>query len=207
MADIEKPERAAAAVVPAAELETTAVLLSRVQGGDAAARERLARRYLPYMRAFARGRLPMSARSLEETDDIVQLAMVRGLARLDEFHAERRGSLLVYLRVIVDNLIRDRWRSHAVRPKAEELTEQVPDRARSPLDRVVAQEDRARYEEALRRLKPRQREAIILRFELDCSYEDVAAELDVPTANAARMIVERALVRLARELAEPGPPS
>src|SRR5262245_29216595 len=103
------------------DLESTAVLLDRARLGENAARERLAQRYLPNMRLFARGRLPRGARSLEETDDLVQVAMIRGFAHIDQFKAERKGSFLVYLRVILDNLIRDRWRSEARRPQVVEL--------------------------------------------------------------------------------------
>jgi RNA polymerase sigma-70 factor (ECF subfamily) len=182
------------------DLETTAVLLDRARRGEEGARERLVRRYLPYLRAFARGRLPSGARSLEETDDIVQVAMIRGLAQIERFRGERGGSFLVYLRVILDNLIRDRWRSEARRPKRVELSEEFSDGASSPLDGVVEREDREAYEEALARIKPRQREAIILRFELDLSYEAIAEELGVSSAAAARMRVERGLLRLAQLL-------
>jgi RNA polymerase sigma-70 factor (ECF subfamily) len=185
------------------DLESTAVLLDRARLGENAARERLAQRYLPNMRLFARGRLPMGARSLEETDDLVQVAMIRGFAHIDQFKAERKGSFLVYLRVILDNLIRDRWRSEARRPKVVELPEDLSDRGRSPLDEVVESEARQRYEQALQRLKPAQREAVILRFELDCSYQEIAEELNIANANAARMRVERGLLRLAQLLGEP----
>jgi RNA polymerase sigma-70 factor (ECF subfamily) len=185
-----------------ADLESTAVLLDRARTGNQAALERLARRYLPHLRIFARGRLPSGARSLEETDDIVQLALMRGFAQLETFRAERKGSFLVYLRVIVDNLIRDRGRSVARRPKSEELPENLTDHAPTPLDEAVAHEERARYEQALAKLKPAQREAIMLRFELDCSYEQIADELGIASPDAARMRVERGLLRLAQLLEE-----
>lgn len=188
-------------------LESTALLLARVRQGEQQARERLVKRYLPYMRVFARGRLPNGARSLEETDDLVQVAMIRGLGQLESFQAERKGSFLVYLRVIVDNLIRDRWRSEARRPRAAELPEDLPDRGRSPLDMVLASEQRDRYEQALQKLKPHPREAIILRFELDLSYEEIAEELGLASANAARMRVERGLLHLAQLLQERSRPS
>jgi RNA polymerase sigma-70 factor (ECF subfamily) len=56
------------------------------------------------------------------------------------------------------------------------------------------------YEQALERLKAEEREAIIARVELGYSYEELAAMLDKPTADAARKAAERALVRLAEEM-------
>jgi DNA-directed RNA polymerase specialized sigma24 family protein len=49
-------------------------------------------------------------------------------------------------------------------------------------------------------LRPEDREAIIARVELDYSNQEIAALLGKPTANAARMTVERALVKLAQEM-------
>jgi len=181
------------------ELESTAILIDRARSGDENARDRLARRYLPSLRAFARGRLPRSARSLEETNDVVQVAMMRAFDHLENVQAERRGSFLVYLRVIVDNLIRDRLRSQVRNPRSVELPEEIEDKGRTPFDDLAAKEERERYEQVLTRLSTPQREAVILRFELDCSYETIADELALPSANAARMRVERALLRLAKQ--------
>ena len=52
-------------------------------------------------------------------------------------------------------------------------------------------------------LRPIDREAIIARVELGFTYEEVAAALGKPSANAARMAVERALVRLVNVISEP----
>jgi RNA polymerase sigma-70 factor (ECF subfamily) len=57
-----------------------------------------------------------------------------------------------------------------------------------------------RYEEALLSLEERQREAVILRLEFDYSHEEVAQAVGCPSANAARMLVSRALLRLAEIL-------
>lgn len=176
-------------------LESTAVLLERARAGERGAREQLARRYLPPLRAFAHGRLPRGARGLEETDDLVQIALVRGFAQIERFQAEHRGSFLVYLRVILDNLIRDRWRAERQRPLQVPLPDDLPHH-RTPLDEVIAGEDQARYERALAGLKPVPRDALLLRFELDLGYPEIAVELGLPSANAARMRVERALLRL-----------
>ncbi len=57
-----------------------------------------------------------------------------------------------------------------------------------------------RYDAALERLKPEEREAVISRVEFDLSYAELAEVLGKPSANAARMAVVRALVRLAEEM-------
>ena len=59
----------------------------------------------------------------------------------------------------------------------------------------------ARYEAAMERLRPEEREAIIARIEMGLSHAEVAEALGKPTVAAAHMAVSRALVRLAEEMA------
>ncbi|MEO6461823.1 MAG: hypothetical protein ABIP29_01995, partial [Candidatus Eisenbacteria bacterium] len=66
--------------IPAEEgLEATSLLLERCRAGDTAARDRLFQRFLPLLRRWAHGRLPASARPLADTDDLVQVSLVRAL--------------------------------------------------------------------------------------------------------------------------------
>jgi RNA polymerase sigma-70 factor (ECF subfamily) len=74
------------------------------------------------------------------------------------------------------------------------------DEAPSPLEEAIGQEALQRYEAALNRLKPAEREAVIARVEMGCSYDELAIALNKPTADAARKAAARALVRLAREM-------
>ena len=76
--------------------------------------------------------------------------------------------------------------------------------ASSPLEEAIGHEAVERYERALERLKPDEREAIIARVELGYSYEELADALGKPTADAARKAARRALVRLAEELQHGG---
>ena len=71
------------------------------------------------------------------------------------------------------------------------------DEAASPLDEAIGREAVARYEASLERLKPEERQAVILRVELQLPYAQIAEEMQKPSADAARMAVARALVRLA----------
>lgn len=110
------------------------------------------------------------------------------------------GALQAYLRQGIVNRIRDEFRRAGRRPTTEELDAAVPDFGASPLEEAIGRETLDRYERALARLRPQDREAIIARIEMDCTNEEIAAALGKPSANAARMAVERALVRLAEEM-------
>ena len=91
-------------------LESTADLVHAYRDGDEAARERLVSRCLPLLQRWARGRLPRHGRSLAETDDIVQVSLIRALNNLDRFDAARPGALLSYLRTILMNAVREEIR-------------------------------------------------------------------------------------------------
>lgn len=183
-------------------LETTALLLERIRGGDVAAREALVARYLPIMRSWASGRLPAYARGLADTDDLVQVTLVRALNHLETFEARHDGAFLAYLRQGVINAIRQEIRRSTRRPGGAEPDESVPDPSRSAVEEAVGRETLEAYEAALMELTEDQREAAILRLEFDLSYPDIAEAMGKPSANAARMLVVRALVRLSERLGE-----
>ena len=184
----------------AGHLESTASLLAKVRGGDAAARERLLARYLPAFRRWAHGRLPRSARRLADTDDLVQATLVRALKHLNRFEPQHEGAFLAYLRKILLNKIRDEIRGARRRPAPGSLPDDLRDGARDPLDDLVWKETREAYEAALEQLTEMQREAFILRMELGFSHVDVAEAIGAPTPAAARAHVARAMVRLAEAM-------
>ena len=179
-------------------LESTAILLSKAQGGDASARDILADRYRAILMRWAHGRLPKSASGVMETQDAVQVALMRGFANLEQFTPRHEGAFLAYLRQILLNYIRDEARSGKRPPVKEELPLDLVDTsARSPLEELIGRESLSRYEEALAGLSKRQQEAVILRLELGLRYREIAEALGMSSVNAARLVVARAMIRLA----------
>ena len=184
---------------PEPALDSTAFLLERVRAGDDAARERLFGRVLPLLTRWAHRRLPHGARDLAETDDLVQVTLGRALARIDQFDARREGAFLAYLRTILMNLVRDHIRHSRLR-QTEALNDTLEDPAPSPLERTVSRAVLERYERALERLHDDTQQAVMMRVEFGYSYAEIATALGKPSANAARMLVGRALVELARSM-------
>jgi RNA polymerase sigma-70 factor, ECF subfamily len=185
---------------PANPLESTQQLLDLVRQGDRDALERLYARCLPPLRRWARGRLPSAARGALDTQDLVQDTVVNSLRRLDQFDSRHEGALQAYLRQAVLNRIRDEARRFSRRPVQAELSESFQSEAASPLDIAIGREGVERYEAALQRLRPVDREAIIGRLELQHDYQELAIILGKPNANAARVAVTRALARLMEQL-------
>jgi RNA polymerase sigma-70 factor (ECF subfamily) len=197
LADREAPEDDEPSPAP---LESTALLLERVREGDGAARERLVARFLPLLRRWASGRLPAYARSLADTDDLVQVALLKALDHVDTFEARREGAFLAYLRQVLLNSLRDEIRRAGRRP-AEPIGErEFASREPSQFEQAVGRDTMEAYEAALERLTAAQREAVIMRLEFGYGYTRIAEAMGRGNANAARMLVARALVQLAAEM-------
>ena len=135
-----------------------------------------------------------------DTDDLVQETVVRAVKRIDRFESRHEGALQAYLRQAIVNRIRDEVRRAKRSPAPSELDEHAAASDASPLEVAIGREALERYEAALARLRPEEREAIVARVEMDGSYHDVAVALGKPSADAARMAVSRALLRLAQEM-------
>ena len=177
-------------------------LLDRAIRGDRSAREALFARYLPWLRRFARGRLPQWARGVVDTSDMVQDALHRTVTRLGGFESRGDGALRAYLRSAVENRIRDEMRRAARRPNIDVLDGGQPLAGNdpSPLAKVIDGEAWDRYRSALKRLPRRDQRLIVGRLELGYSFTQLAAVDGRAGPDGARMALKRALVRLAAEM-------
>jgi RNA polymerase sigma factor (sigma-70 family) len=187
----------AAPLPPADDDERTVELLARARGGDRAALDRLFERQIPLLRRWATGRLPQWARDIADTSDLVQDSVFETFKRLESFEPRGDGSLQAYLRQALINRLRNQLRRVGARPQQTELESAIPDDEASPLEVAMGRQTLDRYEQGLAALRPEERDAIVSRVEFGMSYAEVAAALNKPSADAARMAVVRALERLA----------
>jgi RNA polymerase sigma-70 factor, ECF subfamily len=180
--------------------EPTITLIRRIQAGDGAARELLLRRFMPLLRRWAHGRLPWQMRDLNETDDLVQVTLVKALARLDQFESAGPGGFLAYLRQALLNHVRDEIRRHQRRPEHGDIDTELSDpEAPALIEQIVGSERVRAYEQALATLPKRQQGLVVMRVEFGMSYPEIAAEVE-STPDAVRVMVARAIVQLSREL-------
>ena len=98
------------------------------------------------------------------------------------------------------NRLRDELRRVKRRPAHSAIDSQREGNAPSPLESAIGREGIENYERALATLREEEREAVVARIELGCSYGEIALMLDKPSPDAARMAVGRALARLAQEM-------
>jgi RNA polymerase sigma-70 factor, ECF subfamily len=194
------PEGGTQSRYPSPSLGSISVLVERARAGDSAAREALARRAVEALQRFASGRVPYRVRGRLDTDDLVQNAVLRGFERLGSFERRGHGSFLANLRTIVLNQIRDEARRLSTKMPHEALGEELAQPGPDPIEMAVGGDLVRSYEKALQRLRPAQREAVILRIEMGYSYDEIAEAGGLASANAARMTVARALVRLAQDM-------
>ena len=185
---------------PRMDAVTSLNLLERVRQGDDEALDLLLRRYVPALRRWARGRLPRWARDLGDTEDMVQDTVFKTLQNLKTFEHRHEGALQAYLRQAVMNRIRDEIRRIGRRPNVVELDEQAADSGISPLEAAIGVEALDRYEAALQRLRPDDREVVVARLEMGYTYGEIAVMVGKPSSDAARVAVSRALIRLAELL-------
>lgn len=188
----------------ARDVESTFSLIVRARAGDSEALDLLFARHRKPLQRWASGRLPMWARDIADTEDLVQETLFQTFKRIGDFEPRRVGALQAYLRQAVLNRIREELRRKGRKPDATDLDDIQVDSGQSPLEQAIGREAVDRYEEALARLKPEEREAIIARVEMGYTYEELAEALGKPTPDAARKAAQRALVRLAEEMKRGG---
>ena len=195
-------ENVAVLALPGSDLraESSFELLARARTGDSPALEELCARYVPRLRRWAHGRLPPWARGALDTHDLVQDTMAHVVLRITTFEPRHEGAFQAYVRQALMNRVRDEIRRAQRQPVARPLDPTQETHEPSPLEQAIGREALARYDAALERLKPRDREAIIARIEMGLSYADIAQALGKPSAAAAHMAVTRALVRLVEEM-------
>ena len=176
-------------------------LLNRVRRGSSSAVNALFERYAPWLRRRASGRLPQWAGSGVATSDLVQDVLHHAFARLKWFESKHVSALRVYLRRAVENRVQDQMR-RAIRrldlarlaPGEEPLR---PFEDAAPQYRQLLHDEMwGRYREGLKRLKVRDRRLIVGRAELGYNYEQLAATERLPSPDAARKALKRAVIRL-----------
>lgn len=145
------------------------------------------------------GRLCMAfTGSQAESEELVQETLLAAYDAFPQYRAE--GSVRAWLFGIARRLCA---RHVEMRVRRQERLRLVHDtsRGRDAVELAMERERAQRTRDALAKLKPSEREAVVLRYQGELSFQDVAAACGVDEA-AARKRVSRALSRLRAELGE-----
>lgn len=190
------------------DAQVVGLLLRRCLSGDAAAWEDIVRRYQRRIYNICY----RFAGSAEDADDLTQEVFIKMYRTLDSYDVER-GAFLTWVTTVTRNLLVDHFRKGkhdrltdsldaglSNEEDSRTLGEQIQDRATlSPDEQVRSRETGEAVHQALQKLSPELREAVILRDLQDMDYKEIAAVLKVPEGTVKSRI-NRGRAELARLL-------
>jgi RNA polymerase sigma-70 factor (ECF subfamily) len=171
-------------------------LVRKATSGDGQALDVLVTRHSPRVNRLA----AQLFEDLEEARDAAQESLVKLCTRLRQFRGE--AQFTTWLHRLVVNTCRDRMAFQRVR-RTEPLLleEQAVDEASDPSTLLALADLRRDVADALSRLSPKQRAAVILKDSFGLPYADVARLVRIPVGTA-KCYVHRARARVKAHLEE-----
>ena len=191
-----------------------ALLVRRCVAGDAAAWEEIVQRY--HRRIY--NICYRFTGSGTDADDLTQEVFIKMYRTLNTYEAER-GAFMTWVTTMTRNLLVDHFRktrqeritdsldtTASEQEDAMPLNERIPDRGPAPDTKVQSREAGEAVHQALQKLSPELREAVILRDLQDMDYREIATVLRVPEGtvksriNRGRAELGRLLQRTYRQV-------
>jgi len=189
------------------DAQVAALLVRRCITGDAAAWEEIVQRYSRRIYNICY----RFAGSPDDAQDLTQEVFIKMYRTLSSYDVDR-GAFMTWVTTVTRNLLVDHFRktkqermtdsldtTSSEHEDAMPLSEQIPDRGPSPDNSVQGREAREAVHEALQKLSPELREAVILRDLQDLDYREIATVLKVPEGTVKSRI-NRGRAELARLL-------
>jgi RNA polymerase sigma factor (sigma-70 family) len=189
------------------DAQVAALLVRRCVAGDAAAWEEIIQRY--HRRIY--NICYRFAGSGSDAEDLTQEVFIKMYRTLNTYDVDR-GAFMTWVTTITRNLLVDHFRrtrqervtdsldtTSSDHEDAMPLSEQLPDHSPAPDTKVQSRETGEAVHQALQRLSPELREAVILRDLQDMDYREIATVLRVPEGTVKSRI-NRGRAELARLL-------
>ena len=189
------------------DVQVVAMLVRRCIAGDAAAWEEIVQTYNRRIYNICY----RFAGSSDDAQDLTQEVFIKMYRTLSSYDASR-GAFVTWVTTITRNLLVDHFRktkqdrltdsmdtTTSEHEDAQPLSEQIPDQSAPPDARVRQREVSETVHQALGKLSPELREAVILRDLQDFDYKEIATVLRVPEGTVKSRI-NRGRAELARLL-------
>ena len=189
------------------EAQVVGLLVRRCVGGDAAAWEEIVQRH--HRRIY--NICYRFAGDSDGAQDLTQEVFIKMYRTLNTYDAGK-GAFMTWVTTITRNLLVDHFRKSkgdrltdsmdsvaSEHEDAQPLSEQIADRAPPPDAHVQSRETSEMVHQALQKLSPELREAVILRDLQDMDYREIATALKVPEGTVKSRI-NRGRAELARLL-------
>jgi RNA polymerase sigma-70 factor (ECF subfamily) len=191
----------------------TVRLIERAKAGDTAALNEIFSRHRERLRRMVELRLDRRLQGRVDPSDVIQDSYLEAAQRLEEYLADPKFPLFLWLRLVVGDRLRKVHREHLgtqMRDAGRELSlyreplpaassaalaAQLLGRHTSPTQAAVRAEQMIRVQEALNALDPLDREVISLRHFEGLSRAETAQVLGIEEAAAAKRYI-RGLKRL-----------
>jgi RNA polymerase sigma-70 factor, ECF subfamily len=187
-------------------------LIERAKAGDAAAMDQLIRAHIGGLHLFVRSRIDPLLRHHESSSDLVQTVCREAIGKLDRYEWQGEGSFRGWLFTMALNKLRDRKKFYTAQQRDVARDEPASiDRLRpedladarraltSPTQHAIREELVDAIEATLELMPQKYREVILLSRIAGLGHEQVAGEMDTTPGNV-RVLLHRALARLASEL-------
>ena len=184
-----------------------ALLVRRCIAGDAAAWEEIVQRY--HRRIY--NICYRFTGTSNDADDLTQEVFIKMYRTLNTYDGDR-GAFMTWVTTMTRNLLVDHFRktrqdrvtdsldtTASDHEDALPLGDRIPDRGPAPDTKVQSREAKEAVHEALQKLSPELREAVILRDLQDFDYREIATVLKVPEGTVKSRI-NRGRAELARLL-------
>jgi len=189
------------------DAQVAALLVRRCLAGDSAAWEELVQRH--HRRIY--NICYRFAGSADDAQDLTQEVFIKIYRTLSSFDVER-GAFMTWVTTVTRNLLVDHFRktkqdritdsldaAPSEHEDAQPLSEHIRDQGLGPDARAQSREVSEVVHQALQKLSPDLREAVILRDLQDMDYRDIATALKVPEGTVKSRI-NRGRAELARLL-------
>ena len=189
------------------DAQILAALIRRCVAGDAAAWEEIVKQFNRriYNICFR------FAGSTDDAEDLTQEVFIRIYRTLSSFDSDK-ASFNTWVTTVTRNLLVDHFRKtknerltdsmdapQGGDEGAQSLSEKIEDKGFTPDQRVQKQQTQQMVQDALTKLSPELREAVILRDLQDMDYKEIASALKVPEGTVKSRI-NRGRTELARLL-------
>ena len=189
------------------DVQVVAALVRRCIAGDAVAWEELVQRY--HRRIY--NLCYRFTGTSDEADDLTQEVFIKMYRTLSSYDLER-GAFMTWVTTVTRNLLVDHFRKAkhdrmtdsldsppSEHEDAMSLSDRIEDKGLPPDARLQSRETGEVVHQALQRLSPELREAVILRDLQDLDYREIATVLRVPEGTVKSRI-NRGRAELARLL-------
>lgn len=189
------------------DAQVAALLVRRCIAGDAVAWDEIVQRY--HRRIY--NICYRFAGSTDDAQDLTQEVFIRMYRTLNSYDVGR-GAFMTWVTTLTRNLLVDHFRktkhdrltdsldaSPSSDPDAVPLSDRIPDEGPAPDTGVQSRETRDVVHQALQKLSPELREAVILRDLQDMDYREIGTVLKIPEGTVKSRI-NRGRAELARLL-------